>query len=223
MQASTPNQAAAAPPVTPKAPVVFSTVGADGKTQTLNIPQGKADLKELLAQRDQISDQLTNVSSRRTELAEELANTPEQAARGGLEERLRLLDQRILQLETDLATTGRRLQSAPGNLLASAEAENRASSDEEFVDGAVTSGFSVFAFMSLVLFVMRRRWKKSSVPRPNQLPSDTGQRMERLEHGMDAIAIEVERISEGQRFVTKLLSESREPQLAAQQRDKNQA
>jgi hypothetical protein len=47
--------------------------------------------------------------------------------------------------------------------------------------------------------------------------------MERLEHGMDAIAIEVERISEGQRFVTKLLSESREPQLVAQQRDKTQA
>jgi hypothetical protein len=31
--------------------------------------------------------------------------------------------------------------------------------------------------------------------------------MERLEQGVEAIAIEVERISEGQRFVTKLLSE----------------
>jgi hypothetical protein len=223
MQASTPSQTAVTPPVAPKAPVVFSTVGADGKAQALNIPQGKADLQELLARRDQISQQLTNTSSRRSELAEELANTPEQAAKGGLEDRLRLLDQRILQLETDLATTGRQLQLAPGNLLASAEAENRASSDEEFVDGAVTSGFSVFVFMSLVLFVMRRRWKKSLAPRPNQLPSDSSDRMERLEHGVDAIAIEVERISEGQRFVTKLLSESREPELAAQQRDKNQA
>jgi hypothetical protein len=222
MQASTPAQKVPPPPATPKAPVVFSTVGADGKTQSLAIPQGKADLKEILAQRDQISEQLTNVSSRRTELAEELANTPEQAARVGLEDRLRLLDQRILQLETDLATTGRQLQSAPGNLLASAQAENAAGSDEEFMDGALSSGFSVFAFMALVLFVMRRRWKKSTSSRTNQLGSETAQRMERLEHGMDAIAIEIERISEGQRFVTKLLSESQQPQLATQPREKNQ-
>jgi predicted PurR-regulated permease PerM len=218
MQASTPPQTVT-PPAT-KAPV-FSMVGPDGKPLTFTIPQGKADLKEILAQRDQISEQLTNVSSRRSELAEELANTPEQAARAGLEDRLRLLDQRILQLETDLATTGRQLESAPGNLLASAQAENHADSDEQFVDGAVSSGFSVFAFMAVVLFFMRRRWKKSAGPRPNQLPSDTAQRMERLEHGMDAIAIEIERISEGQRFVTKLLSESQQPQLVTPQREKD--
>jgi hypothetical protein len=33
------------------------------------------------------------------------------------------------------------------------------------------------------------------------------ERLERIEQGMDAIAIEVERVSEGQRFVTRLLSE----------------
>jgi len=32
-------------------------------------------------------------------------------------------------------------------------------------------------------------------------------RLDRMEEGIDAIAIEVERISEGQRFVTKLLGE----------------
>jgi hypothetical protein len=31
--------------------------------------------------------------------------------------------------------------------------------------------------------------------------------MERLEHAIEAVAIEVERISEGQRYATKLLSE----------------
>jgi hypothetical protein len=215
MQTSAPQTPA------PKPPTYVTTVGADGKAQTLSIPQGKADVRELLAQRDQISEQLTNVSERRTELAEELANTPEQAARVGLEERLRLLDQRILQLETDLTTTGRQLASAPANLLATAEAESRAGSDDEFIEGAVTSGFSVFAVMAIILVVLRRRWKKQVAPRSPQLVSDTSQRMERLEHGMDAIAIEIERISEGQRFVTKLLSESREPQLATQRRDKD--
>jgi hypothetical protein len=33
-------------------------------------------------------------------------------------------------------------------------------------------------------------------------------RLERMEQSIDAIAVEVERISEGQRFTTKLLSES---------------
>jgi hypothetical protein len=36
-----------------------------------------------------------------------------------------------------------------------------------------------------------------------QLPADDD-RLQRLEHAVDAIAIEVERISEGQRFLTKL-------------------
>lgn len=40
-----------------------------------------------------------------------------------------------------------------------------------------------------------------------KLPSDVGERLERMEHAIDSIAIEVERISEGQRFTTKLLSE----------------
>ena len=35
-------------------------------------------------------------------------------------------------------------------------------------------------------------------------------RLERMEQALDAIAIEVERISEGQRFTTKLLSERKE-------------
>ena len=34
-------------------------------------------------------------------------------------------------------------------------------------------------------------------------------RLERREHAIDSIAIEVERITEGQRFTTKLLSEGR--------------
>jgi hypothetical protein len=37
--------------------------------------------------------------------------------------------------------------------------------------------------------------------------SATEARLERMEHAVDAIAIEIERISEGQRFTTKLLSE----------------
>lgn len=41
-----------------------------------------------------------------------------------------------------------------------------------------------------------------------QIPADVASRLERMEQSIDAIAVEVERISEGQRFTTKLLAES---------------
>jgi hypothetical protein len=42
-----------------------------------------------------------------------------------------------------------------------------------------------------------------------RLPTEVTQRLERMEQMLEAVAIEVERITEGQRFTTKLLSEGR--------------
>jgi hypothetical protein len=39
------------------------------------------------------------------------------------------------------------------------------------------------------------------------VPPEVASRLERMEQAIDSIAIEVERISEGQRFTTKLLAE----------------
>lgn len=50
----------------------------------------------------------------------------------------------------------------------------------------------------------RRMDAESKSPR---LPSEISERLERMEHALDSVALEVERISEGQRFTTKLLSE----------------
>ena len=44
-------------------------------------------------------------------------------------------------------------------------------------------------------------------PSQTSLPPDVTARLERMEQAVDSIAIEVERISEGQRFTTKLLAE----------------
>jgi hypothetical protein len=43
------------------------------------------------------------------------------------------------------------------------------------------------------------------------IPLEVTSRLERMEQAIDAIAVEVERISEGQRFTTKLLSENSKP------------
>ncbi len=42
---------------------------------------------------------------------------------------------------------------------------------------------------------------------PPGIPSEIAGRLERIEQAVDSIAVEVERISEGQRFTTKLLTE----------------
>ena len=46
-----------------------------------------------------------------------------------------------------------------------------------------------------------------------RIPSDVTNRLERIERAIDAMAVEIERISEGQRFTTKLLSEGKSPPL----------
>ncbi len=204
----TPPPLPAAPVEPPPPPRAITTVGADGKPLTLTVPESREELRELLTQRSELSEQLSAVSARRAGLAEQVRNSGDGVTRTGLEARLSLLDQRILQLETDLATTGRQIAMAPAELVEGAYNQGR--NDEGFEEGMMAGGFSVLFASLVVFFFVRRRWKR----RARGLPAQTGdstQRLERLENGMEAIAIEIERISEGQRFVTKLLSESQSP------------
>lgn len=54
-----------------------------------------------------------------------------------------------------------------------------------------------------------------------QIPAEVTTRLERIEQAVDAIAVEVERISEGQRFTTKLLSEVRPAALPGESQAQN--
>lgn len=60
-----------------------------------------------------------------------------------------------------------------------------------------------------------RRWDRQSATLP--LPPDTSARLERIEQAVDAISIEVERIAEGQRFVTRLMTEKAPERVALPQ------
>ena len=59
----------------------------------------------------------------------------------------------------------------------------------------------------------RLLWKRGSLKRqaPTPIEQDNADRLQRLEHAVDSIAIEMERVSEGQRFVAKLLAASEYP------------
>ena len=75
-------------------------------------------------------------------------------------------------------------------------------------------------FASIVVVVIGRPWIKAIAAKAEaeaknpQLPAEIMNRFERMEQSLDAIAVEVERISEGQRFTTKLLSDVRDSAAA---------
>ncbi|MGH7603248.1 MAG: hypothetical protein ACRENK_04530 [Gemmatimonadaceae bacterium] len=217
MQKSTLAQATPAPaaPATPTPS--FTTVGADGKTPTLSIPSTEEQVQGLAALKAQLSANLADVSDRRHDLSEELQGTSDDIARKGLTDRISLLDKQILRLETDLATTNNELAATPPELLAGTSISTQSSSDN-FAQGATVGGVSTFVLCAVFFAMARRRWRGRRRPTSPLLENDSVQRLQRLENGMEAIAIEIERVSEGQRFVTRLLSESQPPLAASQQR-----
>jgi len=208
------------PPATPR-PITITTVGADGKAQTISLPRTQDEVDALVRQREEISNQLTNVNERRQELVNEIRASPGGVARTGLEDRVRILDQRLVQLESDLAVTGRQLAGVPADLVAFAQREVPSPPSQNSADWEEGIAFGTFfTLMGMTIVYAIRRWRRRKQPknRASELPSDSAQRLERLEQGMEAIAIEIERVSEGQRFVTRLLSESRTPAVQPLQR-----
>ena len=196
----------AAPPVV--APT-FTIVGPDGKPIALTAPTTIDQMQALEARRDALSDQLSSAAGRRAQIAAEITTTQPGPARTGLEERLKVLDQRIVQLETDLATTGQQMANAPGDLARAARiAQRPQGGGDDFEEGLVAGGFGVsLAWVAVLGFRWWRRKRRGPAP-AKKMNDESSQRLERLEQGMDAIAIEIERVAEGQRFVTKLLSEA---------------
>ena len=188
--------------------------GADGKTVLIPIPSTTSEIRQLTLRRHELSGQLTEMTERRSELVKEIITAPEGVTKTGLEDRVKLLDQQIIQLETDLATTGRQLSAAPSNLVEEINFETRAqqNSGDDWAEGMLAGGFGVLLPVILITLFMRRRRRKRKTAEPAKiLGADSTERLERLERGMEAIAIEIERVSEGQRFVTKLLSDSAQP------------
>ncbi|HJQ10279.1 MAG TPA: hypothetical protein VJ840_04540 [Gemmatimonadaceae bacterium] len=188
--------------------------------QVLQIPTTHEEMMALMSQRDQLKDQLEEVTDRRNEIIGQLRSHPPEAAQASLQSELKVLDQRVTELHNDLSLVGREISRASPDLIAMATEQPPApgfvmpppfSGPGNFEDGVMLgAGVAIFA-MTVLLLVGRFIWKRfvrSDTAAPRALRADS-ERLQRLEQGMEAVAIEVERISEGQRYVTKLLSESR--------------
>ena len=67
--------------------------------------------------------------------------------------------------------------------------------------------FTLFVLAPIALAISRMLWKRGSQPKYVGPSPENAQRLERMEQAIDSIAIEIERVSEGQRFVTRLMSD----------------
>lgn len=79
-------------------------------------------------------------------------------------------------------------------------------------DVAIAIVFAITGWMLKTYLTHRERMKSLSMAKQGLGASE--QRLARVEHAVEAIAIEVERIGEGQRYVTTLLEGSGQPVLA---------
>jgi hypothetical protein len=212
------QQPAPAPPAPPPAAPSGSGVGRV-TVAGVPAPVTTADLATLRSRRSELSTQIQSATSRRNELARELrASLPNTADRAGLEARLQVLDQRIVQLEGDIAETGRLMALAPQTrtTITTTPRAPREAPRPPRDRAPLAMAFTLALLMPLAIGFGRRLWRGGDSPRRASAPVDqeSRERLARLETAVDAIAIEMERVAEGQRFVTKLLTDATVAQSA---------
>ncbi|MGZ8457729.1 MAG: hypothetical protein ACXWZ4_14105 [Gemmatirosa sp.] len=210
------------PPAPPAPPVQFpaGSPAAEifGARPVTGVPTTARELRALKARRSELSNQLNSATDRRENLVQQLQSAPDGPVRTGLEQRLQVLDSRIVQLEQDIASTGQQLVAAPSELLTTSTTSQPTGlrvNDRDINVTPIAIIFMLAVMMPMAIAMARRIWKRSGAPVAHGPSAEDRERMLRLEQAVDTIAVEVERISEGQRFVTQLLAEGRDPRQLA--------
>mgnify|MGYP002779813627 FL=1 len=174
------------------------------------MPRTQQDLAALRARRSELSTQLNSAEERRAEALGDLKEATTSAERAGLEQRVQLLDQRILQIERDLAETGRQLAGAPASLFPTTEKPVfQLSGDGVTYNASGALLLGVVLLLPVLVAFVRLLWRRGTRARPTPVPRADSERLARLEEAVETIAVEVERIGEGQRFVAQLLADER--------------
>ena len=196
-------------PPTPPNPTVVTVVQSSA-----GVPTTAEAVAALRAQRAELSNQLRSAQGRRDDIAEQLRSASP-SERPGLESRLKVLDDRIIEIEQEIARTGELIAQAPGGLLTTSQTNtpNLGGMPMRSIDvTGIAVVFTLFVLAPIAFTVARLLWKRATSA-PPRIDTETQERLRRLESAVDTVAIEIERISEGQRFMTKLLAEREKQQL----------
>lgn len=190
-----------ATPATPAAPVIAG--GARSAPAASEIYEG------LRAQRNVLSDQLSELENSRRGITNQLEDLgPTDVQRPSLEARLKEIDGRISGVDQQLAVNSTQLAQAaavPGAVVETPPPMiiRNGPPDAAWVLGGM---FIVFVMLPIAFAFARRIWRRSAAV-VTSLPREVAERLGRLEQTVEATALEVERIGEGQRFLTRLFTE----------------
>jgi hypothetical protein len=193
-----------APPVSPAPTLAPGHVTVDGALLT----SPSAVYQGFRAQRQELGRQMENLERSREQLTESLAEPGvTDAVRKGVEQRITSLDERIAGLDKQIADADAQVARAAG--VPGAAVEPPAPPRSGPPEGAWVVGtiFIFVFFLPLSVSLARRIWRRS--PKiVTTFPKELSDRLIRVEQAVEATAIEVERIGEGQRFMTRIFTEN---------------
>ncbi len=181
---------------------------------SIQIPAGSspsAVYEGLVAARRVLRDQLSSLERKRDNLARDIENGKigkGDVATAGLEARIREIDAQISIVDAQVAQANldvARAAAIPGAVVERPPPPRKGPPPEIFALGGF---FTVVLCLPIVIAYARRLWKRgATVIAP--VPADVRAKIDGLTQAVEAISVEVERIGEGQRFVTRVLAESR--------------
>ena len=198
------QQQAPTPPTIANAPVL----APPPQITITGLPTGPSAIyRGFRAQREELGDQLSNLQETRDALARELLQVPAGTpGRTGIEQRITSLDERIAAMDKQIAEADAQVAKAasvPGAIVEPPRIVREGPPEEAFVMGVV---FMLVVLLPLSIAFSRRIWKRGGQV-VAAFPKEISERLGRLEQAAEATALEVERIGEGQRFLTRLFTE----------------
>jgi chaperonin cofactor prefoldin len=186
--------------------------------QAAGVPRTRAELDALSSKRSELGNQLQSMTERRSELTEQLRHVSDAASARELESRRKMLDDRSARLEREIlqADDGIAAALASGVAIPGYETSTTVPPRTTDIGGVIANVALVegVTFVLLGLAFWRFLWKPA-LAKLVRHPSDHSSRLEQLQQAVDVIALEVERVSEGQRYVTKVLDERLRPSIGA--------
>jgi hypothetical protein len=178
---------------------------------------------KLKARENALSDRVRTLSDSREELARDL-NERTGADRDGIEGQIKQLDGQILQTRAELMDVSKEVAAAaPAQLAETVQTIYRGFDDGDMVGAGFIGASITFAmFIPLLVRTFRRR-RQVNPGTTTQSSALGGERIDRMEAAIDSIAVEIERVSENQRFMTRLMTETQLAGTIAAVRDSTEA
>ena len=154
-----------------------------------------------------LREQRGELESQRRQLTRDVEQSDNSASQKGIEQRIVTVDQRLAAIDKQIADNEALVAKAaavPGAVVEQPPPPPRPGPPEEFY---ALAAFAVFILgFPLAIAYARRIWRRSAVA-ISKMPQEIYDRFSRVDQSLDAIAIEVERIGEGQRFLTRMQAE----------------